>query len=72
MFNFGYATAVREMKKKEEIPPPFLDDPLFAEMLAKLESKVSLKLYTFNHLHWECLSFHMLKLRKQNFKCEMP
>ena len=42
MFNYSYQVAMRELKKREDIPAPFLDDPSFSEMLAKLESsKVS-------------------------------
>ena len=42
MFNFGYQAAIRVMHKREDVPPPFINDPSFSEMLAKLESsKVS-------------------------------
>ena len=42
MFNFGYQAAMRAMHKREDVPPPFIDDLSFSEMLAKLESsKVS-------------------------------
>ena len=41
MYTYGYQAAMHEMKRKEEIPPPFMDDPSFTEMWTKIESKVS-------------------------------
>ena len=36
IFNFGYQATMRVMHKREDVPPPFIDDPSFTEMLAKL------------------------------------
>ena len=41
MYAFGYQAAVHEMKCKEQVQPPFIDDPSFTEMWTKLDTKVS-------------------------------
>ena len=40
MYHHGYKAAMRELKKREEIPLPFLDDLSFTDLWAKLESEV--------------------------------
>ena len=38
MYTYGYHAAMRELKHKEEVQPPFVDDQSFSE-LWKLDTK---------------------------------
>ena len=41
MYTFSYQAAMCEMKYKEQVQPPFIDDPSFTEMWTKLDTNLS-------------------------------